>query len=58
MLVIGAGPIGLSAIEFVKVAGAKCIVMDLNEDRLEFCRERMHVDHTIVPRAMDRSWRN
>ena len=50
-LVIGAGPIGLSAMEFVKVAGAKCIVMDLNEDRLKFCRERMHVDHTIVPRA-------
>jgi 2-desacetyl-2-hydroxyethyl bacteriochlorophyllide A dehydrogenase len=50
-LIIGAGPIGLSAIEFVKVAGAKCIVMDLNEDRLAFCRERMRVDHTIVPRA-------
>ena len=42
------GPIGLSAIEFVKLAGAKCIVMDLNEDRLAFCRERMGVDHTIV----------
>jgi 2-desacetyl-2-hydroxyethyl bacteriochlorophyllide A dehydrogenase len=50
-LIIGAGPIGLSAVEFVKVAGAKCIVMDLNEDRLAFCRERMHVDHTIVPRG-------
>ena len=50
-LIIGAGPIGLSAIEFVKVAGAKCIVMDLNEDRLAFCRERMGVDHTIVPRG-------
>jgi 2-desacetyl-2-hydroxyethyl bacteriochlorophyllide A dehydrogenase len=50
-LIIGAGPIGLSAIEFVKVAGAKCIVMDLNEDRLTFCRERMGVDHTIVSRG-------
>ncbi|MGH7944871.1 MAG: alcohol dehydrogenase catalytic domain-containing protein, partial [Opitutaceae bacterium] len=44
-LIVGAGPIGLSAIEFVKVAGAKCIVMDLNEARLAFCRERMKVDH-------------
>jgi 2-desacetyl-2-hydroxyethyl bacteriochlorophyllide A dehydrogenase len=52
-LVIGAGPIGLSAIEFVKVAGAKCIVMDLNEDRLAFCREQMGVDHTIVSRTVE-----
>lgn len=50
-LIIGAGPIGLSAIEFVKVAGAKCIVMDLNEERLAFCRERMGVDHTLVSRG-------
>jgi 2-desacetyl-2-hydroxyethyl bacteriochlorophyllide A dehydrogenase len=48
VLIIGAGPIGLSAIEFVKVAGAKCIVMDINEARLAFCRERLGVDHTIV----------
>src|SRR5687767_6005975 len=50
-LVIGAGPIGLSAIEFVKVAGAKCIVMDMNEGRLAFCRDRMKVDHTVVSRG-------
>jgi alcohol dehydrogenase len=51
VLVIGAGPIGLSAIEFVKVAGATCIVADLNEQRLAFCRERMGVPHTIVSRG-------
>ena len=50
-LIIGAGPIGLSAVEFVKVAGAKCIVMDLNAERLAFCRDRMGVDHTIVSRG-------
>ena len=50
-LVIGAGPIGLSVIEFVKVAGAKCIVMDVNEARLAFCKERMAVDHTIAVRG-------
>lgn len=50
-LIIGAGPIGLSAIEFVKVAGAKCIVMDLNEARLEFCRTRMGADHTMLARG-------
>ena len=38
-LIIGAGPIGLSALEFAKVAGAKVTVMDLAESRLKFCRE-------------------
>ncbi len=51
VLIIGAGPIGLSAIEFVKVAGATCIVMDMNEARLAFCRERMGVPHTITARG-------
>jgi len=46
-LVIGAGPIGLSAIEFVKLAGAKSIVLDMNETRLDFCKNVMGVDHTI-----------
>ena len=51
VLIIGAGPIGLSALEFVKVAGATCIVMDTNEARLAFCRERMGVTHTLVARG-------
>jgi alcohol dehydrogenase len=46
-LVIGAGPIGLSVIEFVKVSGATCIVMDINAQRLEFCRNTMGADHTV-----------
>ncbi len=47
-LVIGAGPIGLATIEFVKQAGGKCIVLDMNEQRLKFCRDVMKVDHTVV----------
>ena len=47
-LVIGAGPIGLATIEFVKLAGGKCIVLDVNEPRLKFCRDVMKVDHTVV----------
>jgi alcohol dehydrogenase len=50
VLVIGAGPIGLAVIEFVKLSGAKCFVLDLNEQRLAFCRERMGVKHTIQNR--------
>jgi alcohol dehydrogenase len=51
VLIIGAGPIGLSALEFVKVAGATAIVMDVNAARLTFCRDRMGVAHTIVARG-------
>ncbi len=46
-LVIGAGPIGLATLEFVKIAGAKSIVLDTNEQRLAFCRDVMQVNHTL-----------
>lgn len=51
VLVIGAGPIGLSVIEFVKLAGARCVVLDLNAQRLDFCREKMGVKDTILARG-------
>jgi 2-desacetyl-2-hydroxyethyl bacteriochlorophyllide A dehydrogenase len=51
VLVIGAGPIGLSVIEFAKLSGAQTIVMDLNEQRLEFVRARMGVPDTICSRG-------
>ena len=47
VLIIGAGPIGLSALEFVKIAGATITVLDINEARLAFCKNRMGVHHTI-----------
>src|SRR5688572_12548525 len=51
VLVIGAGPIGLSVIEFVKLAGSTVTVLDLNERRLAFCRETMGVKHTVLSRG-------
>jgi 2-desacetyl-2-hydroxyethyl bacteriochlorophyllide A dehydrogenase len=48
MLVIGAGPIGLSVIQFAIVTGATLVVMDVSEPRLAFCRDRLGVKHTIV----------
>jgi 2-desacetyl-2-hydroxyethyl bacteriochlorophyllide A dehydrogenase len=48
-LIIGAGPIGLSTLEFAKLTGAKIIVMDMVESRLDFCRRVMGVQHTIQP---------
>ncbi|MDP7048707.1 MAG: zinc-binding alcohol dehydrogenase family protein [Verrucomicrobiota bacterium] len=48
VLVIGAGPIGMATIEFLKVAQAEITVMDMNETRLQFCKEKLGVDHTVV----------
>ena len=48
-LIIGAGPIGLSTLEFAKLTGAKIIVLDVNDQRLEFCRDVMGVRHTLKP---------
>ncbi len=51
VLVIGAGPIGLSVIEFARLSGAKTIVMDMNEQRLAFVREKLRVPDTILTKG-------
>ena len=48
VLIIGAGPIGLSALEFAKISGARVIVMDMVERRLAFVRDRMGVADTLL----------
>jgi 2-desacetyl-2-hydroxyethyl bacteriochlorophyllide A dehydrogenase len=47
VLVIGAGPIGLGTMEFARIAGGKVIALDININRLKFCREKLQVEHTI-----------
>ena len=47
VLVIGAGPIGLSVIQFATLAGARVIVVDLDPYRLAFCRDHLGVLHTV-----------
>ncbi|MGO4500906.1 zinc-binding alcohol dehydrogenase family protein [Paenibacillus sp. 2RAB27] len=46
-LVIGAGPIGLGVMILAKQRGANVIAMDINEERLAFCRDWAGVDHTV-----------
>jgi len=48
VLVIGAGPIGLSVIEFAKLSGARTIVMDTNPQRLAFVRDVMQVPEILT----------
>lgn len=47
VLVIGAGPIGLSVIQFAKLAGAVVAVLDTNVQRLDFAKNVLHADILI-----------
>ncbi|TWT92634.1 zinc-binding alcohol dehydrogenase family protein [Neorhodopirellula pilleata] len=48
VLILGAGPIGLSVLEFVRIAGARTIVADLSEKRLSFVTDEMGVRDTLT----------
>lgn len=47
VMVIGAGPIGLAAVEFVRLTGAQLTVMDMVESRLAFCRKTYGIENLI-----------
>ncbi|SFF47804.1 2-desacetyl-2-hydroxyethyl bacteriochlorophyllide A dehydrogenase [Paenibacillus algorifonticola] len=47
VLVIGAGPIGLGVMAFAKHQGARVIAMDINDERLAFCKDWAGVDETV-----------
>ena len=53
VLIVGAGPIGLGTMEFARIAGANVIAMDMNEKRLNFCKEKLQVKYTINPATGD-----
>ncbi len=48
LLLIGAGPIGLSVLEFARAAGAKVTVVDVNPARLDFCRRTMGATQAVL----------
>jgi threonine dehydrogenase-like Zn-dependent dehydrogenase len=47
VLVIGAGPIGLGIMEFARIAGGQVIALDINQQRLDFCKETLRVPHIV-----------
>lgn len=51
VLIIGAGPIGLSVIPFVQAQGATPIVVDVSDSRLAFVHQQMKVAQTIDARG-------
>ena len=49
VLVIGAGPIGLACLEFLRlIEGIDILVMDQLQSRLDFCREKLGVGKVIL----------
>jgi 2-desacetyl-2-hydroxyethyl bacteriochlorophyllide A dehydrogenase len=48
VLVVGAGPIGLSASQFSKQTGAKVYIADVNENRLDFVINSNLAHHKVV----------
>ena len=48
VLVVGAGPIGLAAVQFATATGAKTVVMDVNADRLDFAASLMDLAGAVV----------
>lgn len=53
VLVVGAGPIGLGAMEYARIAGGNVIAMDLQEYRLALCKEKLKISHVINPSEGD-----
>lgn len=47
VLVIGAGPIGLGTMEFAGIAGGRVIALDINDNRLQFCKDKLKAEHII-----------
>lgn len=47
VLVVGAGPIGLTVVQFALLAGAHVTVLDTNPRRLAFCREHFAIERGI-----------
>jgi L-gulonate 5-dehydrogenase len=59
VLILGAGPIGLALIEVAKARGAKPVVTDLVDSRLEFARtlgaETLKADEKLLNNVLDQT---
>ncbi len=51
--VIGAGPIGLTVIQFALAAGARVLVLDVNTARLAFCRDHLGIAAAVDTKTTD-----
>ncbi|MGY5354762.1 zinc-binding alcohol dehydrogenase family protein [Wenyingzhuangia sp. IMCC45467] len=47
VVVVGCGPIGIGMVKLAQIAGAKVIVLDVNDDRLKYTKEEIGADFVI-----------
>ncbi len=48
IVVMGCGPIGLGLMKFAQIAGAKIIAVDMNQQRLDYAKDIIGVDYTVL----------
>ena len=48
VLVVGAGPIGIGCMIFASLRGGSVTALDMRQDRLDFCRDTLKVDHAVA----------
>lgn len=53
VMIAGAGPIGIAAIQFALLKGAQVIATDVNDSRLQFCKKKFQVQHILNPMHAD-----
>ncbi|MFN6129195.1 MAG: zinc-binding alcohol dehydrogenase family protein [Planctomycetota bacterium] len=53
VLLIGAGPIGIATLEFVRLSGAEVTVMDMNPSRLDFVEKTYGIHRRIAVSGSD-----
>lgn len=53
VLMVGAGPIGLGAAAMAKVSGAQVIILDVNQNRLDFAKKNLKIPFAINPNNED-----
>lgn len=51
VMVIGAGPIGLACLEFLKLMDVKVLVVDFAQNRLDFCQEKLGIPHPVQAKS-------
>ena len=45
--VVGCGPIGIGIIKLAQIAGANVIALDMNEQRLNYAKDKIGADHVV-----------
>ena len=48
IVVVGCGPIGIGIMKLAQIAGAKVIAIDMNQQRLDYAKEVIGVDHVVL----------